>query len=230
MRYYDGRVERSNYRTSRFHLGGGMSRITVSRPDEMGHAITAEQYKVLATFSCNPQLPFVILDGDPFSQPDTSIQALFFHHPKLSDGVAGLSQVVTPESDGMEPRSSPCKFVACHNPSWMPYLVPDIYTNPYVGSGGQRSKGLGGELPVVIALMAFSEAYRDSTGSATEEIFLGSGHRGGRWVDRKWTHNHKPRGCMISPSSCFSFNPPPPSRFLVGRKGARRGRMPPSSS
>ncbi len=66
----------------------------------------------------------------------------------------------------------------------MPALVPQCYKNPYSGSSNMRSGGLGGELRIILGLMAF----HGKTGSDVFEQ--------GLWHSRQW------RGPSTAPKSC----------------------------
>ncbi|UKZ72701.1 hypothetical protein TrVFT333_000335 [Trichoderma virens FT-333] len=143
-------------------------------------------YVQLAVFSCNPLLPIVVFNGDPlsaFSLPRTPL--LFFHPPSQPE----LSQAVHPDSP-MEQGPGPCKYVAGANPSWMPSLVPTTYSNPY---NTNPSRGLAGELPIVLGLMAFSGPMNPG-GEAVTRTFLGEGGHRGRWRDGQWHRTEAPQG------------------------------------
>lgn len=143
-------------------------------------------YKQLAVFSCNPHLPIAVLNGDPLSARGLYRSPLFFFHPPTRPG---LSQATHPESVIEELGPGMCKYVAGSNPSWIPSLVPKTYRNPY--NPTDRSSGLGGELPIILGLMAFSGP-RSEQGGSVEQTFLGDG---GRWRGGRWHHSAAPQGC-----------------------------------
>ncbi|KJZ73955.1 hypothetical protein HIM_06623 [Hirsutella minnesotensis 3608] len=146
-----------------------------------------QRYSHFAVFSCNPHLPLVVVPGDPLTTspggPEQPMHALLFFHSSCPE-LRGVSQATT--LDGNTPwGGTPLKYVAGRDPSWMPGLVPAAYANPRPGA--PASRGLGGELPIVLGLMAFS----GSPGRA-DEVYLGrSGHRG-LWRDQAWAHNRPP--------------------------------------
>ncbi|KAF4506665.1 hypothetical protein G6O67_006728 [Ophiocordyceps sinensis] len=149
--------------------------------------VAVECYSHAAVFSCNPHLPVVIIPADPTTLPDReqTMHALHFFHPP--DPLRGLSQATTPDASYLPPHGGgPVKYVAGRNPSWIPGLVPQTYAAPRSNAGLPPSRGLGGELPIVLGLMAFS--------GAPDQVYMSrsdSGHRG-YWRDRVWTHNHSP--------------------------------------
>ncbi|KAH0532892.1 hypothetical protein TsFJ059_001524 [Trichoderma semiorbis] len=151
-------------------------------------------YKKLSVFSCGPFLPIVVINGDPLtadlsSSETPSPMPLMFHHPPLQEGI---SHAVYPEGH-MERGPGPCKYVAGANPSWMPSLVPTIYSNP---NNPGPSNGLAGELPIILGLMAFSEPTRSE--EVVNRIFLGEGSHRGKWRDGQWHRTEAPRGYALS--------------------------------
>ncbi|KAL7823739.1 hypothetical protein V8C26DRAFT_1799 [Trichoderma gracile] len=142
----------------------------------------AEVYKQLAVFSCNPLLPIAVLVGDPLSAISLARVPLLFHHPEHQPGV---SHAVHPDSLARE-GGVMCKFVAGASPSWMPSLVPKTYRNPYEPG---PSRGLSGELPIILGLMAFSEA-RSEGEDVARRIFLEEN----RWRNGEWRHAAAPKG------------------------------------
>ena len=146
-------------------------------------------YSDLGVFSCGPHLPIVLMRGDPMTIVDgkEAMHALRFFHPPAGSELRGVSQATWADGN-MPPGGFPVRYVAGRDPSWIPSLVPKTFRNP---AAGVSSRGLGGELPVVLGLMAFSEA-----GGRADEVFLGrNGHRG-RWRDRVWMNSHEPQRCM----------------------------------
>lgn len=186
MRYLDGEVtEAQGYQWFRPGLcqTGYCYSLAQEEPEP------AKCYRDFGVFSCGPHLPIVVMPGDPMTITDgkNAMHALRFFHPPITSGLRGVSQATWPEGH-MPPGGFPVKYVAGRDPSWIPSLVPKIFRNP---DTGVSSRGLGGELPIVLGLMAFSEA-----GGMVDEVFLGrNGHRG-RWRDRVWMNNHEPQRCM----------------------------------
>ncbi|KAL7801522.1 hypothetical protein V8C43DRAFT_136988 [Trichoderma afarasin] len=201
MRYHNGRVtvapgyrwhrEGMNETTGWWPAGG----VLVCNPDESpmytedGMLQYAALYKQLAVFSCNPFLPVVVVNGDPLSAESLARSPLQFHHPLHQEGI---SHAVHPESI-MQYGLGPRKYVAGANPSWMPSLVPTIYSNPY---NAVPSTGLAGELPIILGLMAFSESKQVE--GALDRTFLGDGVHRGKWRDGQWHRAEAPRGYVLS--------------------------------
>ncbi|POR35884.1 Uncharacterized protein TPAR_03926 [Tolypocladium paradoxum] len=164
-------------------------------------------YRDFGVFSCGPHLPIVVMPGDPMTivEGKDAMHALRFFHPSSNSELKGVSQATWADGD-MPPGGFPVKYVAGRDPSWIPSLVPKMFRNTETGVS---SRGLGGELPIVLGLMAFSEA-----GGRVDEIFLGrNGHRG-RWRDRVWMNSHEPQGCMPRPCA---------HAVHLGPPGRRRG-------
>ncbi|KAF3077360.1 hypothetical protein CFAM422_000368 [Trichoderma lentiforme] len=201
MRYHNGEVReargygwyRDDFNEPAWPAGG----VLMYNPDtEDGTPQYVAVYKQLSVFSCGPFLPIVVINGDPLTaDPDPlsndspSRMPLMFHHPSHQ---RGISHAVHPESS-MQPGPGPRKYVAGANPSWMPSLVPTIYSNPY---NPDPSNGLAGELPIILGLMAFSES-KDVEG-ALDRTFLGDGVHRGKWRDRQWHRTEAPRGYVLS--------------------------------
>ncbi|PHH78253.1 hypothetical protein CDD82_3149 [Ophiocordyceps australis] len=178
LRYRDGEVmEASDYV---WYRGGlGVPGRCYSNLEE------APGYSHAAVFACNPHLPLVVIRDDPLMLDDakSSMHALHFFHPRH---LPGLSQATTSSPDDVLPRGgAPVKYVAGRSPSWMPGLVPSVYANPWLEP--PPSCGLGGELAIIIGLMAFSKS-----GPDVEDVFLGTHGRGGYWHNSLWTSRAAP--------------------------------------
>ncbi|KKO99843.1 hypothetical protein THAR02_08065 [Trichoderma harzianum] len=203
MRYHNGRVTeafgygwcRGDFNESAWPPGGvlmcSLDGLPMYTEDGTPQYVTV--YKQLSVFSCGPFLPIVVVNGDPLSvDPSTtdslSRTPLLFHHPRDKEGI---SHAVHPDSN-MQTGLGERKYVAGANPSWMPSLVPAIYSNPY---NPGPSTGLAGELPIILGLMAFSES-KDVEGGL-DRTFLGDGVHRGKWRDRQWHRAEAPRGCEL---------------------------------
>ncbi|KND91873.1 hypothetical protein TOPH_03338 [Tolypocladium ophioglossoides CBS 100239] len=181
---------------------------------ESGHCYSPSQepltpYSDFGIFSCGPHLPIVVMPGDPMTiiEGKAAMHALRFFHPPLNSELRGVSQATWAEGH-MPAGGFPVKYVAGRDPSWIPGLVPKIFRNPETSVS---SRGLGGELPIVLGLMAFSEA-----GDRVDEIFLGrNGHRG-RWRDRVWMNHHEPQGCMPRPCAHAVYLSPTDMNAIEG--------------
>lgn len=199
MRYRDGHVsEARGWQWGRPQTSPGLPKadgvIWTYAPD--GAPFYAEYYRAFTTFACNPFLPIVCIEGDPSTHNAPKMTPLLFFRPPRDHPMRGISQACTDESD-MDMGPGPAKYTAGRHASWIPSLVPPTYATQ--DAAAPRSGGLGGELPIVIGLMAFSEAGdRDAGTNRTNEIFLGgSGQHHGRWHGQRWTHVHKPSGCEL---------------------------------
>lgn len=158
------------------------------------------KYKSASVFSCNPLLPIVTINGDARIQTNPLLHALKFFHPRdeCTHGSNGVSQVAFSRHDdpayGAPPQTSMMSGYMTHaagkNANWTPGLIPRVYGNPYPLA--RQSVGLGGELPILLGLMAFHA--RD--GQSVEDIFLGSRNRPGLWHEYTWRSNESPPGCM----------------------------------
>ncbi|ODA83492.1 hypothetical protein RJ55_02006 [Drechmeria coniospora] len=144
-----------------------------------------EPYKKHAVFACNPHLPIVVIPGDPTTtNPVEGPFALhFFHSPNPE--LRGISFATT-ESGNMPHGHGPVKRVAGKHPSWIPSLVPTPYSNR-LPSTSQASRGLSGEISIILGLMAFSQDI-----DAVEDIFVGRDGHHGLWHNRHWYCNYPP--------------------------------------
>ncbi|QYS94623.1 hypothetical protein H0G86_001952 [Trichoderma simmonsii] len=200
MRYHNGRVtaasgyewHRDDFNEPAWPAGGVLMYTSDGIPmyTEDGTPHYVAVYKQLSVFSCGPFLPIVVVNGDPLTADPSSPESLSrtplqFHHPRDQEGI---SHAVHPEST-MQYGLGERKYVAGANPSWMPGLVPAIYSNPYHPG---PSNGLAGELPIILGLMAFSES-KDVEG-AVDRTFLGDGVHRGKWRDGQWHRTEPPRG------------------------------------
>ncbi|KAF5013438.1 hypothetical protein FDECE_550 [Fusarium decemcellulare] len=156
--------------------------------DEAGNFWGAQEYKTFAVAACNPLLPIMVVDQDPLANHSTGCwELLRIFHPPREGPLAGVSQVATPESP-MGHGGNPVRYVAGRSPSWMPSLLPKTYRSPT--SSAPPSRGLGGELPIILGLMALS-AENDENNTAINEVFLGHGRR---WRNGEWRGNDSPKG------------------------------------
>lgn len=191
MRYDRGRVTQADeYYWAR--LGGPR---TQGRIWPLQGAFVPMIYKEQTVFSCNPFLPIVVANGDtslPTDDPGDDRggpdwNLLHFRHDM--DAHPGVSLATCSRSNRLR--------VAGRDPSWIPHLVPQGFANPH---SHQSSQGLGGDLPLLLALMAFSEPrHLHDSPEVDQEIrmsrtFYGSG---AHWRDNYWTWNSPPQGCKL---------------------------------
>ncbi|KAK4174100.1 hypothetical protein QBC36DRAFT_348199 [Triangularia setosa] len=169
------------YRPGRGHEGH------IVRVDAAG-TITGRPmvYSQASIFSCGSHLPVIVGPGDA-SLGNSRIlrQALdsdtVFYWSLLPicrwNDISNVSYVTT------EGRGGPS--VVGKNPSWIPSLVPQIYSNP---NANLVSGGLSGDLSVLIGLMAFH-----SRKGRASEVFSSQKWHHNRWVGSQHAPTHVPR-------------------------------------
>jgi hypothetical protein len=196
MRYSDGVIEDVHER-----FGWGRDARMVGMIFRRGNKaeVRARTYNIGTVFSCHPLMPFATLNADAsVHQPSEGRRwrPLQFHFP--GGHLTGVSQVVF-NGDQISHR-----YVARRHASWMPSLVPRTYQNPYDTYDKEHSRGLGGELAILLALMAFSfyrppvrpeDRSEDCGFNRANNVFPGTN---GRWNNHEWLHNEPPAGCMPS--------------------------------
>lgn len=123
-------------------------------------------YKTYSVFRCwrfNP----IIWTGSDVSVPSTELPgapgAQFFslHFRSPPGGVSEIWPSAGPNEAVQSPSVSEIwppafRYVAGRDPSWMPSLVPQQYSNPFADA--PRSQGLRGELPVILGMMALAQS------------------------------------------------------------------------
>ncbi|KAF7552244.1 hypothetical protein G7046_g7477 [Stylonectria norvegica] len=199
FRYYDGAVSAvPNYQWVRQNdrSEGGLWAIGADREfvidPETRHPWQAMKYNVFAVFACNPLLPIMVVNADPMVVNTESRWELLQIYNPTNHGLAGISQVATEDSHMGHPGPGLCRHVAGSSPSWMPSLIPTTYKNP---NPQYRSVGLGGELPIILGLMALTrEQDPNELNRYTDEIFGGRPGHQGRWFNRHWSGTDRPRG------------------------------------
>ncbi|KAL6364394.1 hypothetical protein LRP88_01794 [Fusarium phalaenopsidis] len=192
MRYYDGEVsEAVGYQWYRdpdaptgylLRYDGEMNWVmdTLS-----GLNWVATEYKRCAIFACNPSLPILTSNQDPLLYL-SNWELLRVHHPR--EVRVGLSQITTSGSPVEMDAGGPLRYVAGKSPSWMPALIPSSYCNPY--SDAPDSRGLGGELAIILGLMALTERPKGPTENEATDVFLEKRC----WRRYGWRRNHQPEG------------------------------------
>lgn len=164
----------------------------------------AETYKTATVCSCHPLMPFAMVQADVMtvqtymadvghSKDSNTWQPLLFFSPQNDSGrLTGRSQAIfrsnlTDEHLGGDPKT----YIAGQHPSWIPSLVPKTYQNQLSPT---PSRGLGGDLSILLGLMTFTAA-RVHERTRAEGVFCGPN---GRWRNRQWHYNHSPAGCTSS--------------------------------
>ncbi|KAK3328621.1 hypothetical protein B0T19DRAFT_195958 [Cercophora scortea] len=135
-------------------------------------------YKTQSIFACSAHLPIIVAEGDvslgSWMRRGCTCDAVYDQtayprwdmlHFSSADG-SGVSRARI--------GSLGCPYVGGKSPSWIPSLVPRSFKNTRVET---QSVGLAGELPIVLALMAFHSA----AGRASE-IFARRLWWNHRWV------------------------------------------------
>ncbi|RGP81799.1 hypothetical protein FLONG3_103 [Fusarium longipes] len=151
--------------------------------DPTGQPYAAVEYKTFGVAACNPLLPIMVAEHDPLVSPvDWDLLRIF--HPTNRPGMSQVATFNSPMGDG----GGPVLYVAGSGPSWMPGLIPRTYRSSRPGV--PRSAGLGGELPIILGLMALYAAH-DPHNISIDDVFLGH-HR--IWRHGQWTSNEAPRG------------------------------------
>ncbi|TWU70964.1 hypothetical protein ED733_001145 [Metarhizium rileyi] len=167
-----------------------------------GTEYALQKYKSASIFSCNPSLPILTLEGDARTNPEADYNALQFLHPSKANGEStGVSQATFSLEDTPSVGAPPMhllsknatKYVAGGHASWIPGLVPDVCRNLYLAG---PSLGLGGQLPIVIGLMAFHSS--PTIGRTIDDVFLGRGESGGFWRNYRWRSTSSPPGYPLS--------------------------------
>ncbi|KAK4443809.1 hypothetical protein QBC34DRAFT_476384 [Podospora aff. communis PSN243] len=171
----------ANYVWDRSHMGqeGHISYVDPTT----GFIVAPEPYRTETIFSCSAHLPLITLQSDASlgsyhrsncrNNCDAVYQdgdvlpwnMLHFTHPQHLPGVSMANSGQTGST-----------YVAGKNARWMPALVPKVFENTERHLQ-QQSRGLGGDLPVVIGLMAF---HASRTGNASA-VFEKGWWQNGRW-------------------------------------------------
>lgn len=181
-------------------------------------------YREHSVFACSPFVPIIVMPGDASlgsfvrrgcecgeeHLPDTDgWRLLHFMHDN------GVSRA-TDEARGLP-------YVGGRHPSWMPALVPQAFENRVPGNNQNfpQSLGLSGELPIVIALMAF----HGRRGHASDVFTNGGWHRNqwrgppGAQPHCEWMHLSLPLYLDVGRNNADLVSDPatddPPRGFLV---------------
>jgi len=138
-------------------------------------------YRAQTVFACSPLLPMIVTDGDASlghtflrrlcpcdTRYDESRHSTWSHlHFGGSDRREGISYVYSCASGD--------PWVAGKDSSWIPSLVPAAYRN--TDPSAVPSRGLSGELPIILALMGF----HGRAGRASD-VFSNRNWHMNRWV------------------------------------------------
>ncbi|KAK4226050.1 hypothetical protein QBC38DRAFT_529693 [Podospora fimiseda] len=142
-------------------------------------------------FSCSPHLPIIVSETDAtlgtafmrrYCPCDRHYEGNYIPWNVLhfEPGGEGSS---CPGVSFVNATAAGYTFVMGKDPSWMPSLVPMSYRNSRSGEIPE-SRGLSGQLPTVIGLMAFQ-----GQPEHVDNVFLN-----GKWHENRWTGtSHAPR-------------------------------------
>ncbi|KAH6892996.1 hypothetical protein B0T10DRAFT_591834 [Thelonectria olida] len=192
MRYYDGQIRPlQGYQWVRnISEHGTRSEGSLMYQNQRGQWAHAVKYSACAVFACNPLLPIMVCPDDPYSDDTRSRwQLLQIFHPRQ---LPGVSQVAHEDSNMLDGPGLK-RHVAGTRPSWMPSLIPASYQSPPLENLAP-SQGLGGELAIVLGLMALTVEPDPNGGNNTHTVFLGYDNHPPKWRQRQWTSGSKPRG------------------------------------
>jgi hypothetical protein len=163
----------------------------------------ADTYDTATILSCHPLMPVAMVNVDATICPTSYSfdynagregnrqvwQPLLFFHPQ-DERLRGVSQAVfkgsmLPEQAG----GNPVKYAAGRG-HVLKSLLPLTYLWPY--DHPPTTRGLGGELTLLLGLMAFSSPESRSGRNRADSIFPG---RHGKWQNHRWLDDQHPRGC-----------------------------------
>ncbi|KAL1862603.1 hypothetical protein VTK73DRAFT_6730 [Phialemonium thermophilum] len=145
----------------------------ICRVDDRGGVVPAVAYKTYSVFRCWRFLPFVWVPSDITVVEETSAMTtgdgssssagynnnndddIGFRPLRFSDGYQRYGDALCSEPSISKIGFPGCLHVMGRGPSWMPSLVPASFSNPEASA--PSSRGLTGELPVILGLMALSQ-------------------------------------------------------------------------
>ncbi|KAJ4015330.1 hypothetical protein NW752_006788 [Fusarium irregulare] len=186
MRYRDGDVTDAPdfywHRDSNAPSDGQLLRLDAQGQyvrDNQGYYYQAREYKTFGVAACNPLLPIMVTEHDPLVT-SVSWDLLRIFHPRNHPGMSQVATINSPMGQG----GGPVLYAAGRSPSWIPGLVPRTYGTLVSNA---PSTGLGGELPIILGLMALT-APRDSS---IRDVFAGHNRI---WRHGRWTSDGVPRG------------------------------------
>ncbi|KAI3541741.1 hypothetical protein CABS03_14548 [Colletotrichum abscissum] len=136
-----------------------------------------QEYKTYSVFNCWRFLPCLVTNVDISAVDEPypgGFHSIAFEKPDQT--APGVTRIVSP--------GGPQRHVSGTQPSWIPHLLPHTFATP--DSSAPRSIGLGGDLPIILALLALMKRPGD-----TERVF---------W-DGLWNRNgfHERRSSRADP-------------------------------
>lgn len=187
MRFSDGVVTQAQgfrwYRPSHDESGG------VWYLTEDGQQVQVVGHRECSVFSCGTHLPVVAANADvAVADYDTYVwKALKFFHSS-QEHLQGVSFAVVNEEDELDREmegAHPKKRVAGGQARWVPSLVPSTYSYSVSSTLPPRSRGLTGNLNVLLGLMALSLDPSRATQREIYRIFHSSEQR---FSNYHWNH------------------------------------------
>ncbi|UNI19460.1 hypothetical protein JDV02_005642 [Purpureocillium takamizusanense] len=196
MRYYDGAVTpaddyiwyRPNWNQPGYILQDAGDGVMIHATDVSSRAV----------FACNPHLPIVVIPEDPttnvLSNQKKIMHALHFAHTHNAEGISFATM-------GMDHVPPSWDMLVRHLNGRGSRLIPSLVPPTYAPSSppARQSRGLAGDLGVLLGMMAFSRENVD-------EVFLG---RHALWRSRVWLGGD--RSPKLYPKDVVT----PPVGFLV---------------
>ncbi|KXH63687.1 hypothetical protein CSAL01_02408 [Colletotrichum salicis] len=156
------------------------------------------EYKTYSVFNCWRFLPCLCTDVDVSTVDGTPFggwHSLAFSQPDEQN--PGLTRIVYP--------GGPQRHVSGRDPAWLPHLLPHTFATP--DPSAPRSIGLGGDLPIILALLALMKKP-----DHTDDVFQhglwnrnGSGFSDRRSSQADPDPTGSPRGVMVQ-ICCDSYN------------------------
>ena len=161
-------------------------------------------YRAQTVFACSPLLPMIVTDGDASLGYTFPRRICSCNHMYDNEKCSTWSHLHFGGSDDNARReisyvnsyASGDPFVAGKDPTWVPSLVPSVYRNTKPSAG--PSRGLSGELPIILALMGF----HGKPGRASD-IF-----RDRKWNLGQWVGSNRASSYRVFPPSCTSCRYP----------------------
>lgn len=168
-------------------------------PFTSGERYVVPTYRECSVFSCGPHLPVVAsnLDVSVFTTEEHDWHAPKFLSLNHARGVSVAVLDPEVEVNSEMVGSDPVKQVIGKNARWVPSLVPNSYKTSS-SSSAPTSRGLTGNLNLLLGLMAMSMDPAAATPSNIQQVFSGSHRRfsnydwssSGNFSGRKWPMLH----------------------------------------
>lgn len=156
-----------------------------------------EEHSTFSVFNCWRFLPCLYADVDVTTVGEMGVDNRWFPLEFSRDSH-------DPGATRIHGCSDTYRHVAGQNPSWIPTLLPPTYAA--LGSSGPRSTGLGGCLPIILALIALTTRPRHA-----DDAFSGGLFNGHCWAGQRHHRADPPptgpvRGVLVQ-VCCDPFNP-----------------------